>query len=412
MRLTGWWHRRNNPARIELYTRTSFHLFALNEITLLSSSVLSGGGTRNGLRLGLFALVAVHAALCATLCSTGLNWHLGRREQPIRLLAAVATTSLGGALFALGLRMNVPSAHGVGAPELAVALVSIGLGATVLAVPRGHAVLHLLIGAALALGTGSTLLGLPLQAGAGFALAVLVAGGAMVFASGSSLWLLRVVRELDSARELQSQLAVAEERLRFGRDLHDVMGRNLAVIALKSELAVQLARRGGPQAVEQMIEVQRIARQSQREVRDVVRGYRKADLAVELAGALSVLRAAGIDGRAEGQDGSALPDEVQAALGWVVREATTNVLRHSEARHCTIRLTVGADASAVLSVDNDGVREHTADGTSGSGLNGLSERLAALNGTLATDSRTGDFRLTAEVPPPGPRTQQLEVAAP
>jgi two-component system sensor histidine kinase DesK len=143
----------------------------------------------------------------------------------------------------------------------------------------------------------------------------------------------------------------------------------------------------------------------------VVRGYRKADLAVELAGALSVLRAAGIDGRAEGQDGSALPEEVQAALGWVVREATTNVLRHSEARHCIIRLTVGEDASVVLSVDNDGVPEDADGSASGSGLSGLSERLAALDGTLDTESRAGGFRLTAGVPLPGPRPQLLEVAS-
>jgi two-component system sensor histidine kinase DesK len=192
--------------------------------------------------------------------------------------------------------------------------------------------------------------------------------------------------------------------LRFGRDLHDVMGRNLAVIALKSELAVQLARRGSPEAVEQMVEVQRIARESQQEVRAVVRGYRGADLAVELAGALSVLRAAGIDGQTYGVGGGELPVQVQAALGWVVREATTNVLRHSEARSCTIRLSAGE--AAVLSVDNDGVPEAGADGVGadgkGSGLDGLAERLAVLGGSLDTQLRSGVFRLTARVPLPGP----------
>lgn len=101
--------------------------------------------------------------------------------------------------------------------------------------------------------------------------------------SAFSVWLLNAVYELDEARETRARLAVAEERLRFGRDLHDVMGRNLAVVALKSELAVQLARRGRPEALEQMVEVQRIARETQREVREVVRGYREADLRTELA---------------------------------------------------------------------------------------------------------------------------------
>lgn len=115
--------------------------------------------------------------------------------------------------------------------------------------------------------------------------AVFVGGGFLAFTSVFSVWLLDAVYRLDEARDTRARLAVAEERLRFGRDLHDVMGRNLAVIALKSELAVQLARRGRPDAVEQMIEVQRIAQESQREVRAVVRGYREADLGVELAGA-------------------------------------------------------------------------------------------------------------------------------
>jgi two-component system sensor histidine kinase DesK len=284
---------------------------------------------------------------------------------------------------------------------------------------------------------------------------VLIAGGTLVGTNRYSAWLLGTVWELDAAREVQAQLAVTEERLRFGRDLHDVMGRNLAVIALKSELAVELARRGRPEAVEQMIEVQRLAQESQREVRDVVRGYRKADLAVELSGALSVLRAAGVESRAEwdeGGSGRALPAEVQAALAWVIREATTNVLRHSEAERCVIRLSVedggpgltgvsgavsgavssavlSAVSSAVLSVENDGVAEtslsagsgsraETAETlessepsaageqgpgfASGSGLAGLRERLAVLDGTLRTESRAGSFRLTALVPLPLP----------
>ena len=93
-----------------------------------------------------------------------------------------------------------------------------------------------------------------------------------------SAWSLGVMWQAEEARDLQARLAVAEERLRFGRDLHDVLGRNLAVIALKSELAVELAQRGRPEAVDQMVEVQRIARTRSRRYGDVVRGYREADL--------------------------------------------------------------------------------------------------------------------------------------
>ncbi|WP_399131903.1 sensor histidine kinase [Streptomyces sp. ITFR-16] len=212
-----------------------------------------------------------------------------------------------------------------------------------------------------------------------------------------SAWSLSVMWQAEEARDIQARLAVAEERLRFGRDMHDVLGRNLAVIALKSELAVELAQRGRPEAVDQMVEVQRIARASQQEVREVVRGYREADLTTELAGAQGVLRAAGIECTVTGNSGEGLPAPVQAALGWVVREAATNVLRHGDARRCTIRIGVAEDA-VVLNVENDGVPATPAEGN-GSGLAGLRERLGALNGSLnAGRAHGGLFRLTASIP--------------
>lgn len=216
--------------------------------------------------------------------------------------------------------------------------------------------------------------------------------------AGFSVWLLNAVHELDEARETRARLAVAEERLRFGRDLHDVMGRNLAVIALKSELAVQLTRRGRPEAVDQMTEVQRIAQESQKEVREVVRGYREADLAAELAGAQGVLTAAGISCNVAGP-AAELPGPVQSALGWVVREATTNVLRHGDARRCDIGVRTGPDA-VVLSVENDGAGSPGAL-SGGSGLAGLRERLAEVDGTLEAGvvaDADGVFRVVAEVP--------------
>jgi two-component system, NarL family, sensor histidine kinase DesK len=225
-----------------------------------------------------------------------------------------------------------------------------------------------------------------------------------VFTGRSSAWYIAVIRELEEARGVQARLAVAEERLRFSRDLHDVMGRNLSAIALKSELAVQLVQRGSAAeaSVEQMAEVQRIARQSQSEVRAVVRGYREADLFTELAGARGILRAAGVNCRADegGPDQVELRRPVQAALGWVVREGATNVLRHADASWCTV--SVGTDAvgaKALLVMENDGAHEPS-DALTGSGLAGLRERLGGLGGTLRVegDSDKGTFRLTAEVP--------------
>ncbi|MFD0343829.1 sensor histidine kinase [Streptomyces sp. NPDC127117] len=223
-----------------------------------------------------------------------------------------------------------------------------------------------------------------------------------------SAWSLSVMWQAEEARDLQARLAVAEERLRFGRDLHDVLGRNLAVIALKSELAVELAQRGRPEAVDQMVEVQRIARTSQQEVRDVVRGYREADLSTELSGARGVLSAAGIECEVTGDAGGELPAPVQSALGWVVREAATNVLRHGDPRSCTIRLRSLPD-SVVLQVENDGAAPAAGpdggsgagdgSGPGGSGLAGLRERLRVVDGSLdAGPAGSGLFRLTATIP--------------
>jgi two-component system sensor histidine kinase DesK len=262
------------------------------------------------------------------------------------------------------------------------------------------------LGAAVGAGAVAVPAGVPAPGAAVAAGAVVLAAGFFTFTSAFSVWLLNAVYELDEARETRARLAVAEERLRFGRDLHDVMGRNLAVVALKSELAVQLARRGRPEAVEQMVEVQRIARETQREVREVVRGYREADLRTELAGAQGVLTAAGIDCEVSGPV-TGLPVEIQSALGWVVREATTNVLRHGDAARCSVSLRVAKDR-VTLTVENDGAPgigsgsgTGTAEPGRGSGLAGLRERLREVDGVLRAGPAGSDlFRLTAEVPLP------------
>lgn len=407
-RLTGWWDRRSGPARVELYTRWSFHLVVLLEVIEVGGFALSAHASA-ALRAALCTLVVVHAALCAALFSRGLDWYLGRRVRPVGLLRAVAALSAGTAIATPLLRANGSLLDVGDATAFLIGITCFGLGAMYLGLRHPRVTLYCVVGTAVLTAAAAALAGRPGREAIGPALVVLVAGAAASFAVGCSAWLLGAVWDLDAARDAQARLAVAEERLRFGRDLHDVMGRNLAVIALKSELAVQLSRRGRPEAAEQMIEVQRIARESQREVSEVVRGYRKADMAVELAGALSVLRAAGVEGRAEvDDDAGGLPPGVQAVLGWVLREATTNVLRHSEAGHCTIRLAVGA--SAVLSVENDGVSDRPGGPSglgAGSGLAGLRDRLIASGGTLAAEpSRDGVFRLTADIPLPQAATSR------
>ncbi|WP_418957919.1 sensor histidine kinase [Streptomyces tritici] len=409
-RLTRWWSGRSSAAKVELYTRWTFHVFAPLEVIALGGIPVSRG---DDIRLdtldtpALFLLVCVHAVLSAVLASRALDWGLGRRERPVRLAAALIALTGSATLAVLVLLRTGALADSSVVAGVAVGLVSFTLGHLSLCLPKVKHMLGTVPVAAVGVGAVVALLGIGLPEAVGFTVGILFGGTGLVGACGFSGWLLRIVWELERSRELKARLAVAEERLRFGRDLHDVMGRNLSVIALKSELAVQLARRGRAEgAVDQMTEVQRIARESQREVRDVVRGYREADLRVELEGARGVLAAAGIACAMEPGGGIELPGAVQSALGWVVREATTNVLRHGDAKQCRISLRE-EDGWVRLTVDNDGAPESASPAapvTGGSGLAGLRERLAAVDGTLdAGPRRGGRFRVTARIPlRPGP----------
>ncbi|MER6234459.1 histidine kinase, partial [Streptomyces sp. NPDC001616] len=334
---------------------------------------------------------------CMVTVSRALDWTRGRREQPVRLLWTLAAVTAVVAVTALGIAEHGPDGDGVDTTAGGVfgVVLVVAAGVISLGVRERRRVYAIVGGFALGAGIISFPLGTPGPATLLTMLGVLLGAGFLAFTAVFSVWLLNAVYELDAARETRARLAVAEERLRFGRDLHDVMGRNLAVVALKSELAVQLARRGRPEAVDQMIEVQRIAQESQREVRDVVRGYREADLRVELAGAQGVLTAAGIRCEVSGEAGG-LEVGVQSVLGWVVREATTNVLRHGDAVRCDIALKAG-EGCVVLTVENDGASPPTDDG--GSGLAGLRERLSAVGGTLEAGPVGGNvFRVVAEVP--------------
>ncbi|MGW3629106.1 sensor histidine kinase [Streptomyces sp. NPDC005122] len=412
----GWWLGKSTPAKVETYTRWSFHFFALIEITSIGLPLFANAaGT---LSWWLFALVCGHSVLCAVTASRALDWVRGTRDRPRRMLTALAAVTALVAVVALTLSgthwrpaTDVEVRQGA---SMFVGVIAFGTGTLALGTRDRRRMTHVVAGATVGAGAASFPLGFPGPAAVIIAGTVLLTAGFLAFTAAFSVWLLNSVYELDAARETRARLAVAEERLRFGRDLHDVMGRNLAVIALKSELAVQLARRGRPEAVDQMTEVQRIARESQREVREVVRGYREADLTVELAGAQGVLTAAGIACEVTGS-APGLPAQVQSALGWVVREATTNVLRHGDARRCGVSLRV-ADGKVTLTVENDGVPDAVAAGPEagegpgsgggtgpggGSGLVGLRERLAALDGTLrAGPAGGGTFRLTAEIPMP------------
>jgi two-component system sensor histidine kinase DesK len=210
-----------------------------------------------------------------------------------------------------------------------------------------------------------------------------------------------LIRQLRVAREEIARLAVAEERLRFARDLHDLLGHSLSLIALKSELAGRLVGKAPDRAAAEMRDVETVARNALQEVRAAVAGYRQPTLASELRSAEEILTAAGISFRMEGVIDSP-PPALEGVLSWTVREGVTNVIRHSRARCCTIRLSQdGALLGIEVCDDGRGVAPNASamPAASGSGLAGLAERVAAFGGHFSVGpSPSGGFRLSVQVP--------------
>ena len=209
---------------------------------------------------------------------------------------------------------------------------------------------------------------------------------------------LATIAELRAAREEIARLAVAEERLRFARDLHDLLGHSLSLITLKSELAACLLPSSPEKAAVEVRDVEGVARRALREVREAVAGYRRPTLDEELRGAREVLRAAGIDCRIEHEAGVP-PSATDAVLAWAVREGVTNVIRHSRAKRCEIRVT-RRDAQVQAQVTDDGRGSSLSNSTAGgSGLSGLAERVYASGGELeAGPLPGGGFRLRVSLP--------------
>ncbi len=198
--------------------------------------------------------------------------------------------------------------------------------------------------------------------------------------------------ELRVAQDAVTEMARIAERERIGRDLHDLLGHTLSVIVLKSELASKLADRDLARAVTEIRDVERISREALTEVRKAVRGYRSEGFADELANIERVLVAAGVRPVIDIAPLTFDADE-ERALAFALREAVTNVVRHSGAQHCWISLQARG-GRAVLEVRDDG-RGGLA--PEGSGLSGMRERLRQVAGTLDRDGHTGT-RLSVSLP--------------
>jgi len=224
-----------------------------------------------------------------------------------------------------------------------------------------------------------------------------------------------LMRELSQARGAVAKLAANEERLRLARDMHDLTGQSLSLITLKSDLAAKRLAKLAPSAerdasLGELGDIGRVSRQTLHDIREAVSGYRRPTLAIEVITARNVLEAAVIsledDPALTMRSGTFDPD-TEAVLAWCLREAVTNVIRHSGAKNCRIRLAEHGD-ELFLEVTDDGRGLPEADlaappgekqSSRGSGLRGMSERLSAVGGRLSLGPASAHrgFQLTATV---------------
>ncbi|MFE0776381.1 sensor histidine kinase [Streptomyces sp. NPDC058861] len=230
-----------------------------------------------------------------------------------------------------------------------------------------------------------------------------------VMVTAAILALNETVRQLRATREELARTAVEKERLRFSRDLHDLLGHTLSVVVVKSEAARRLAPHDLDAALAQVADIESVGRQALTEIREAVTGYREGSLAAELDRARDALSSAGIEPVVR-RSGPLLEPAAEALFGWVVRESVTNAVRHSGASRCVVEIS-GSDGRARLTVTDDGRNGGPGPEAAGpahapgSGLRGLRERLAAAGGTLESGPVPGGgFRVVAELPvePAGP----------
>ncbi|MFD9101215.1 sensor histidine kinase [Streptomyces virginiae] len=363
----------NNRHKTARVVWTGIWLFYLSAPV---TDLISGGHSTTARVLGALGLAAFVAWYLVLVLRTARETDTRRMLLALSLLAAEATVlSLALGREWLVLFVYVAIASGAALPgEIArwtVPGTTALLAATANAVPDGDAYL------------------------AGLLIPALMGGFAMIGVRA----MIRTTVELRQARATVAELAANEERLRMARDLHDLLGHSLSLITLKSELAGRMLPDHPDRAAQQVADIEQVSRQAMVDVREAVSGYRRPTLPGELAGARTALAAAGVVADLPAEPSGELPEEAESALAWSLREAVTNVVRHSGARHCrvTLRTRQTLDGPVLeLTVSDDGSGGHS---TPGNGLTGLTERLTAVGGTLSAGptGRTG-FALTARVP--------------
>jgi two-component system sensor histidine kinase DesK len=219
------------------------------------------------------------------------------------------------------------------------------------------------------------------------------------------IWLSELVTEVDRSRAALARMAVEKERLRFARDLHDLLGYSLSTVILKIELTQRLGKVNWARASEELSDVLRITRQALADVRMVSSGYRQMSLATELDSVGGILQVAGISSDTHvGFDITELSQEASTLLSTVLREGVTNMLRHSDAQRCEIFINRIGEASEIVEMRlvNDGLRGHLSEDCVGSGISNLTMRVEASGGRLTAQVSDGWFHLITEVPEDAP----------
>ena len=219
-------------------------------------------------------------------------------------------------------------------------------------------------------------------------LVLVIGGGNIVFAHQK-----RADFKLRMANEEIEQLAAVAERERIARDLHDVLGHTLSVIVLKAELARRLIERDPARAAQEIAEVEKTARTALTEVRETIGGYRSQGLPAEMEQARNTLQSAGVALACE----SPLPHlhaTEETVLCLAVREAVTNIVRHANATHCSMRFAKSPDGFQTLLIADDGASPNLQEGN---GLRGMRERVQSLGGRLSITTDPG-VNLLIELP--------------
>ncbi|MGW9264866.1 sensor histidine kinase [Gordonia terrae] len=389
-RTAARWRELSGPQRYRLYTRCTLQAVIVAISIVLSVSAGTGWSIAGILLGGAAAVVALEAQPDFAVGPTA-RWRRGLLIGAVLVMAAVWVA-------AVIASHTAAEDSGVAGSDIDAArtlgmYVAFLVALSVLPFLRHRWWLL----AALSLGSGALLSG-SVPGAVRLTVYVFVIGLVMVATTLATQWGLHVIDDLERAKAVEARLRVAEERLRFSRDLHDVVGRGFSAIAVKSELAGSLLRAAESptadretvtaRAATEIDEIKSLAVRSMEQMRSLVRGYRDVDLTGEVAGARSLLSAAGCLLVVDGEPAE-VPDRYREVAAWVVREGTTNIVKHSAAS--SARLTLQPDG---MSLRNNGVGVgdmHTP--SPRSGLRGLAERLEPVGATLDTSVRDDEFLL-------------------